>query len=105
MPIIAVVGEQNAPTQIMQDYIQSIIDYQTADIDKTNELLQKAYGSKATYPDFRIQQFTSEEDLFNWTSAENYTFTDGLEGVCYGFQMSQDTQGAWNLKLYFNDQQ
>jgi len=55
MPIIAVVGDENIPTQIMQNYIQSIIDYQTADIDRTNEILQEAYGSKATYPDFRIQ--------------------------------------------------
>ena len=53
-----------------------------------DEIVKKAYGDKATYPEWQIKHFDSKDDLFAWTSAENYTFTDGLEGVCYGFQIS-----------------
>ena len=53
-----------------------------------DEIVKKAYGDKATYPEWKIKHFDSKDDLFAWTSAENYTFTDGLEGVCYGFQIS-----------------
>ena len=34
--------------------------------------------------------FDTKEDLFAYTSADNYTYTDGNEGVCYGFQISKD---------------
>ena len=32
--------------------------------------------------------FTSKDELFEYTSAENYTFPGGNLGVCYGFQIS-----------------
>ena len=44
--------------------------------------------------------------MFEYTSKDNYTFTDGLDGVCYGFQLEHnDDTGAYELELYFNDQQ
>jgi len=47
--------------------------------------MEKEYGKDATYPDFQFKNFTSKEELFEYTSADNYTFTPGLPGVCYGF--------------------
>lgn len=64
------------------------------------------YGEKASLPEFKVwTNFTSKEALFEYTSADNYTFSGGNEGVCYGFQMISDDAGSYHLELYFNDQQ
>jgi len=71
-----------------------------------NPSSKKLYGSKGTYPDFQIESFESKDQLFEYTSKDNYTFTDGVVGICYGFQMEIDeTTGAYELELFFNDQQ
>lgn len=54
--------------------------------------------------DFKFMNFKDKAALFEYTSADNYTFTGGNEGVCYGFQFDfdADTKEA-NLELFFND--
>lgn len=88
MPIIAVVGEWNQATFMMQNYLAELISWQKSDIIGSkivNELLVTEYGKNATYPDFQFMNFTSRQELFEYTSAENYTFPGGNLGVCYGF--------------------
>jgi len=53
---------------------------------------------------FVFMNFKDKAELFEYTSADNYTFNGGLEGVCYGFQFDydEDTKEA-NLELFFND--
>ena len=58
--------------------------------------------SNSPYPDFTFMNFTSKEELFAYTSAENYTFEGGNLGVCFGFSMQEDENG-WNLEMYFDD--
>jgi len=103
MPIIAVVGEQNTATQMMVKYLSKLFEVQNLNTKARDEFVTTLYGEKATYPEWQFHNFTSKEDLFSWTSAENYTFTDGLQGVCFGFQLDQDSNNAWNLQLYFSD--
>ena len=84
MPVIAVVGEMNEATTMMRDYLKTLYDFQVTD-PYLQLVIEQLYGSKATYPEWEFQYFDSQDDLFAWTSAENYTFTDGLKGVCFGF--------------------
>jgi len=58
----------------------------------------------ADYPAFEFKYFASKEALFEYTSTEDYSFSDGTKGVCYGFQIS-NTGSEWTTELYFNDQQ
>ena len=32
-----------------------------------------------------FKNFTSKEELFEYTSSEDYKKPDGTEGICYGF--------------------
>ena len=72
---------------------------------KINSVLQGLYGGDAELPFFRFEHFNTTEDLFAYTSADNYTFGDGNVGICYGFQYSKTDEHEWDLTLYFNDQQ
>jgi hypothetical protein len=65
--------------------------------------MKTKFGKQSTYPDFQFKNFTSTEELFAYTKADNYTFTPGLPGVCYGFQFSHDDENGYELELYFND--
>lgn len=88
MPIIAVVGEWNQATYMMKNYLETLIEWQqTSPIGSRvlNEIISKGYGANATYPEFQFMNFTSREELFDYTSADNYTFPGGNAGVCYGF--------------------
>ena len=50
--------------------------------------------------------FADKEALFEYTSADNYTFNAGNEGICFGFQFDYDEVSKdANLELFFNDQQ
>ena len=61
-------------------------------------------GNKdAEMPKFEIMPFESKDKLFEYTSADNYTFQDGNKGVCYGFQLAEDSNGGYTLELFFND--
>jgi len=75
MPIIAVVGEWNQATYMMQNYLETLFDWQ-----KTSRLIKpflRIDGKNATYPDFQFMNFTSKDELFAYTSAENYTYPGG----------------------------
>lgn len=51
-------------------------------------------------------EFDTKEDLFAYTSTDEYTFNGGTDGVCYGFQMEYDAASTkYSLELFFNDQQ
>ena len=85
MPIVAVVGEYNEPTTTMVKYLETLHTVQKISEPVINATLKALYGDNAYYPDFKIMNFTSKEALFEYTSADNYTFQGGNEGVCYGF--------------------
>ena len=91
MPIIAVVGlkdeegNYNEPTEMMLDYLQTLRQVQEISRPKINSVLQGLYGNDAELPFFRFEHFNTTEDLFAYTSADNYTFGDGNVGICYGF--------------------
>ena len=90
---------------MMVGYLEELWELQNLDEAYMNKILEKKYPSKnkkAALVDFEIMYFDTKDDLFAWTSADNYTYTDGNAGVCYGFQISNDAN-AWNLELYFND--
>lgn len=86
MPLIAVVGDDdNEANAIMKDYLKNIIDIQKDSPSTTSDFLTGLYGDKAEYPDFDFISFASKKDLFDYTSADNYTFAGGNTGICYGF--------------------
>ena len=60
-------------------------------------------NENAELPDFYFKYFDSEEELFSYTSAETYSYPDGNEPVCYGFNLVKN-DNAWNLTIYINDQ-
>ena len=63
----------------------------------------ESYGNEnAALPDFEIKYFTSKDELFDYTSAENYSYPGGNLPICYGFQYTQDNDD-WNLEIYMND--
>lgn len=70
---------------MMQKYLEKLIEVQSFDPAKRDEFIEAVYGPKATYPEWKFMNFATKEDLFAWTSADNYTFNAGNEGVCYGF--------------------
>ena len=78
---------------MMEDYLRNLINWQKGLFNKglvENEL-ETLYGDKNTdYPEWEFLHFDTKEDLYAWTSADNYTYEGGLKGVCYGFQISQD---------------
>ena len=51
-----------------------------------------------------MQTFTDKNELFDWIASDDYTYPQGNEGVCYGFQLEEDDDGDYTLTLYFNDQ-
>ena len=69
---------------MMKKYLEKLIEVQTNDI-YLELLIKSVYGDKATYPEWKFMNFATKEDLFAWTSADDYTFNAGNEGVCYGF--------------------
>ena len=73
---------------MMQNYLETLFEFQQGPIGGRviGELLKHAYGG-ATYPEWQFMNFTSKEELFEYTSAENYTYPDGNLGVCYGFSI------------------
>lgn len=44
-------------------------------------------------PSFKFQEFENKDKLFEWVSAEDYTFPGGNEGVCYGFELAEVDDG------------
>ena len=73
---------------MMKNYLETLFEWQTTSAIGSrvlHEIMTKAYGANATYPEFQFKNFTSREELFEYTSADNYTFPGGNAGVCYGF--------------------
>lgn len=82
MPIIAVVGEPNKANAMMKSYLEQLIKFQKLYV---NLIASNLSFNPNQYPDFKFMDFATKEDLYAYTSAENYTFNGGNEGVCYGF--------------------
>ena len=71
---------------MMKSYLEKLIRWQRFHFWLIVPYLEGLYGKKNTeYPEWEFKHFATKEDLYSWTSAHNYTYTDGNEGVCYGF--------------------
>ena len=60
--------------------------------------------SDAEMPNWKIQYFKDKDALFDYVSAEDYTYEGGRPGICYGYQTDKDENDSYTLTLYFNDQ-
>ena len=58
----------------------------------------------AELPNWKIQYFKDKDELFDYVSAEDYTYEGGKPGICYGYQTDKDENDSYTLTLYFNDQ-
>ena len=41
--------------------------------------------SDAEMPHWKIQYFKDKDELFDYVSAEDYTYEGGKPGICYGY--------------------
>lgn len=75
MPVIAVVGEWNQATKMMKTYLEEIIQVQQQEPVKailTKKMTERYRDGSYGYPDFQFMNFTDTQELFDYTSAEDY---------------------------------
>ena len=93
----------------MQNYLEVLHEYQLDSEFFSQEIIASSTGGTpeiVEYPKFYVKNFATQQDLFDWTSSSDYTYEDGNDGVCFGFQIedtTQTTDGSWKLTLYMND--
>ena len=85
-------------TQEFRSQYRNLKNWQQ-DVNKTEIIYDKV-------PTFRVRNFISQDDLFEYTSNKKYQNETDRDGICFGFEMVQesDSQKKWKLKLYMNDQ-
>ena len=90
---------------MMASYIEMLTKVQKEEKPTADRVLRAREGDdEAELPDWEIKTFADKNALFDWIASDDYTYPDGNEGICYGFQMEEDDDGGYTLTLYFNDQ-
>jgi hypothetical protein len=57
----------------------------------------------ANFGNFRVQAFASQADFDSYIKAEGYGFDSDKPGVCFGFEIHENSESDYELELMFND--
>ena len=90
----------------MVRYLEKLFELQKTDynLDMTQEIREKGKNllnwqqnvnkTEIIYdkvPEFRMKNFTSKDELFDYTSDKKYQNDTDLDGICFGFEMVQES--------------
>jgi len=64
-------------------------------------------NSKSPFPqvliDYQWKAFATKADLFSYVSNSQYLIGDDYPGVCFGFEINNQTESDYAMQLFFND--
>jgi hypothetical protein len=88
--VIAVVGPPNPVQDAVTSYLAELFVIQTAADPKT--------------PAYVFKHFANQTELFTYISSEQYfNITAGFQGVCFGYEITQNSANSYDVNMFFND--
>lgn len=90
-PVIAVVDRDNVVTTGMYSYWKAL----------TRKIIAEA--TIALAPNYQLQYFSSQEELFDYVSSPDYMMTRQKKGICFGFEVVERASNDFQLKLFGSD--